>query len=327
MASSAPSNPPLSYADRAKRAQQLKNAPASTFVSQRSGPPPIREDARAPPRLPNGNAAHSAPRADASKVTSPPTSADPTPSESAASSHTQTSHTTSHSMTEDKGPHPNGAPVTSDPPSAAPAPQQTSKSAVPNVWNVRIEQMAQAHAQPRPHPQNAASSASSSLSPVRISAPASAATSSASASRSPRDSSGSRLQNGVAAHSNMAAAGSHDESDTARTQRPRPSPPAVDDPESWPEVGKAAVATKAPQQGVTAHGNGNQVEGRDTEKEKKDEEASPSHPPTPRKSAFSVNILSIFYLSLSSFVVMFDSCASVLVNGAHSLACQHSFYV
>ena len=186
---------------------------------------------------------------------------------------------------------------TTQPPSAKAAP-------VPNVWNQRIQQRAQARSQPRPPqslPQTASSHApcapsppqDSSAAPSGLRQPDVMTSASVQSTQSPPSSN----LNGASSSTSGSSAGTTPASRKDLPLSPHP-PPLVADAESWPEVGKGHTPTGKSQRVSNGHPA---VATEVHDAEEKDADApSPSHPGTPRKSAFfsSRSPLRVYALSL-----------------------------
>jgi hypothetical protein len=298
---SQPQPPVLSYAESAKKAQALK--PTSHHTQKplsnphRQPPPPlapIQEPKRPTKPSPTVETTQIS-LADLSLQNAPtplPPSANP-PSLTSTGESAADNATTRHVDTHDSPP---ASTVPSLPPSQQPT---TAKAApVPNVWNQRIQQRAQARSQPRP-PQSLPQTTPSHVPPH--------------ASSSPRDSSfapsGSRQAdvlvsasmqsiqipssppslNGASSSTSGHSTGTTPSSRREPLASPHPHP-SVDDAENWPEVGKNQMSAGKSQR--IGNGHAAQVDVRDGE-EKDTDGPSPSHPGTPRKSAF-------LFLSFSS---------------------------
>lgn len=273
MVSPAPStstNPPLSYAERAKKAQNIKPRALSQLASpsnasvtstQTIAPsadravPPATKPVTAPPpgpshppsvlEKPNVTASSSGSTSVQANSTRPPSPLSPPASR----------------PNEPNG-HQKYAPAPSSIPTSTTAPKTVSVPPV-NVWNVRKEQMAQARALNQSRaPQPSASSLKSPQSvnqdptpPAGVRSDVSDAVSqpAASSSTPPTGVTSQRVPgsattgatNGPSSHAN-----SNDDPFTVRPRTAQSSvaavPPSMDDVESWPEVGKTPTAAVAP---------------------------------------------------------------------------------
>ena len=281
-------NPPLSYAERVKKAQNAKpsaqsapqrsvsqgafpmiSAASSSAVRPAAAPTPSAAPLKATPSTPlssDSRISSAAPLSSSSKPTMPP----------------------SHDVALE--PRPNGD-LTSQPgsdsgasaPNSAPAPKQAAAPPV-NVWNVRKEQMARVLTQSRPSQSlpSSQSAPSALLSPTKesfqeislvppVSAIAGADVVSTRTSPAPKT-------NG---HSTPPTTVDYDDPFVVRPGRSPASlsqtPPAIDDTENWPEVGQAAAA-----QPITENAKGR--EGREDDEGKHEREPSQGH--GTRKGAF-----------------------------------------
>lgn len=284
--------PVLSYAESAKKAQGVRH-PSQPTQKPLSNPP--RQPPAPPPEL--------------KKPAKPPSSvdvaqislADLSLSDASApgapganvQSHTSTGDSTTHdSSTREVALHgtPSAdsvSPLThSHPPpvKAAPAP-----APVPNVWNQRIQQRAQARSQPRPsqpHPQTPSSHVPRATSPPRDSS----IVSSGSRQSDPLGSASVQSTQSPSSSSLNGASSSTPGSSTGTTPSSRKELPLspqrsslVTDVESWPEVGKTHIPTGKSQR----VGNGHVAVAEEKDAEEKNVDApSSSHPGTPRKGTF-----------------------------------------
>ena len=293
--------PVLSYAESAKKAQGVRH-PSQPTQKPLSNPP------RQPP----------APAPELKKPTKPPPSvdaaqislADLSLSDASApgtpganvQSHTSTGESTIHDSSTGevalRG-TPSAGSVSplahSHPPpvKAAPAP-----APVPNVWNQRIQQRAQARSQPRPsqpHPQTPSSHVPRATSPPRDSSivssgsrqPDPLGSASVQSSQSPSSSS----LNGASSSTPGSSTGTTPSSRKELLLSPQRSSLVTN--ESWPEVGKSHVPTSKSQR----VGNGHVAVAEEKDAEEKNSDApSSSHPGTPRKSTF----IFVFLLSRST---------------------------
>ena len=287
-----PHPPILSYAESAKKAQSVKH-PSQPTQKPLSNPP--RQPPPPPPELkkpPKASSSLDAAQISLADLSLSDASAPGAPSAN-VQSHTSTGELTIHdSSTGEVALHstPSAAsvpPLThSHPPpvKAAPAP-----APVPNVWNQRIQQRAQARSQPRPsqpHSQTPSSHVTRATSPPRDSSILS------SGSRQPDPLGSASVQSTQSPSSSSLNGGSSSTpgSSTGTTPSSRKDLPLspqrsslVTDVETWPEVGKSHTPTGKSQR----VGNGHVPVAEEKEAEEKNVEApSSSHPGTPRKSTF-----------------------------------------
>jgi hypothetical protein len=302
--------PALSYAESAKKAQAVK--PTSQHTQKplsnppRQPPPaPIQEPKKLPKSSPTIEATqisladlslHNAP-------TSGPPSAIPP-------SHTLTSESAAHnSNTTSRQVDTHDSPPAAVVPSISPSQPTPTKTAPVNVWNQRIQQRAQARSQPRP-PQSLPQTAPSHVPPHVPSSPQDLS-SAPSGSRQPDVSVSSGVQssqvpssptglNGASSSTSGPSTGTTPSSRREPLASPHPRP-SVDDAENWPEVGKSQTSVGKFQR--VGNGHTALVEVRDGE-ERDTDGPSPSHPGTPRKSAF-VFLSFTFLKSIFSFFPKF----------------------
>ena len=196
---------------------------------------------------------------------------------------------------------------------AVPAP-----APVPNVWNQRIQQRAQARSQPRPsqpHSQPPSSHVPRATSPPRDSS----VVSSGSRQSDPLGSASVQSTQSPSSSSLNGASSSTPGSSTGTTPSSRKELPLspqrsslVTDAESWPEVGKCHIPTGKSQR----IGNGHAAMAEEKDAEERDADVpSLSHPGTPRKSAF-FSFASTFLgllpspCGLAGFLLVFDDWCS-----------------
>lgn len=271
-------NPPLSYAERAKKAQNIKPrgpsqhvlpsnvsiASNSTIAPSVEHPPP--STASKPPAPPSGPSS-------VSSVLEKPTTTTSVPSFiSAHADSTEPPSPLSAAVPNEPNGHPKHSvsPATSTS-SAALAPK-TAPTPPVNVWTVRKEQMAQARALNQPRAPQPSALSPKPAQPVNQQTQASAAVSQRDVRSEVPDATTSRrtipsslpsqnpgltqrvvsvpatssavATNGSSSHANL--------NDDPFTVRPRAQamaaamPPSVEDVESWPEVGKAPTASATP---------------------------------------------------------------------------------
>ncbi|KAI0777278.1 hypothetical protein BD413DRAFT_174483 [Trametes elegans] len=251
--------PPLSYAERAKKAQNARHPPQVTQQRPTSQNTPMNNANVTGSAAPNTAASRpagytsppTAPKASPSShhpgdarvpstASNPPLASPPKPA--TLSSMDQLPAAKSNGDVKHNGDSPSSAPSASVP-KQAPAPTV-------NIWAVRKEQQlaARVHDQPRSLNPNSSLSTQSSTVHVLLSDPSSISESSSQpAAGSSRSSNAS-----VKASPTMAATNGHtappsefDDPFIVRPGRspPHPTPPAIDDAESWPEVGQAATTT------------------------------------------------------------------------------------
>lgn len=284
--SSVASQPPaLSYADRAKKAQGLK--PASQppqkplFNHPRQPPVSTTESAKSAKSPPTAESAQAV-LADLSIHNVPPSANDN------QSSHVTTAESSAgNANAQDIVNH--GASSASSAPAIAPTLSASAKvPPVPNVWNQRIQQMAQARAQPppQPHSSGAPSHAPPVIPPQQTQHPV------ASGSRQTdmpppggiHPVASSSGLNGISSVSTPSTASTH----ASRRELPSsplpPPPPSIGDSESWPEVSRSQALANKPQH--VTNGHVPITETKDDVGKRDGEGRSPGHPGTPRKSAF-----------------------------------------
>jgi hypothetical protein len=284
--------PVLSYAESAKKAQGVK-PPSLQAQKHLSNPPrqPAPSASAVEPKKPG----KPSPPVEAAQISLADLSLRDVSAPSAQganlSSHSSNSESTAQiSNTREVPAH--------DPPSAGvPPPTPTTQppsakaAPVPNVWDQRIQQRAQARSQPRPPqslPHTAASHAPCAPSPQDSSAAPSGSQQPdvmTSASVQSTQSPPSSNLNGASSSTSGTSAGTTPASRKNLPLSPHP-PPLVADAESWPEVGKGHTPTGKSQRVSNGH-PAVATEVHDTEEKDADADApSPSHPGTPRKSAF-----------------------------------------
>jgi hypothetical protein len=298
--------PALSYAESAKKAQTVKSTSQHTQKPlsnpPRQHPPaPIQEPKKLPKSSPTVEATQTS-LADLS-LHNAPTSSLPSAN---PSSHTPTGESAPYnSNTRQVDTHdcPPAAAVPSLPPSQ---PTPTKAAPVLNVWNQRIQQRAQARSQPRP-PQPLPQTAPSHVPPHVPSSPQDSPTA-PSGSRQPDVLVSSSVQssyvpssppglNGASSSTSGPSTGTTPSSRREPLASPHPHP-SVDDAENWPEVGKGQTSAGKSQR--VGNGHAALVEVRDGE-ERGADGPSPSHPGTPRKSAFLFLSFSLLKSILSFF--------------------------
>ena len=285
--------PVLSYAESAKKAQGVRH-PSQPTQKPLSNPP--RQPPAPPPELKKPPKHTSS--VDVAQISLADLSLSDASAPSAPGANVQSHTSTSDSPTHDSSsrevalqgtPSAGSVPPLSHthPPlvKAAPAP-----APVPNVWNQRIQQRAQARSQPRPsqpHPQTPSSHVPRATSPPRESSIVSSGSrqpdpvgpASVQSTQSPSSSS----LNGTSSSTPGSSTGTTPSSRKEPLLSPQRSS-LVADVESWPEVGKCHLPTSKPQR-VVGNGHVAVAEEKDTE-EKNAGTPSSSHPGTPRKSTF-----------------------------------------
>ncbi|RDX54678.1 hypothetical protein OH76DRAFT_988632 [Lentinus brumalis] len=255
-ASSTAASQPLSWAERARKAQNHKSQqPSRHTVQSTSLASPAASSSMAArtvssPSVPKASSGNGNPNSQ-----TPPSTAHAPPS---SSSKTATTASTSPTLAEGK---PNGdVHHHGDSPSSGPSsvPKQTTVPPV-NVWSIRKEQMA-ARALSQSNPTAGQSSASSHLSPPPPSSQHPSPTPVAPASTSPAAPSSNSpvLSTGALTPSTNGHLAPHPtaEHDDAFVVKPgrspssfHPSPPAIDDQESWPAVSQAAATPLGKKEG------------------------------------------------------------------------------
>jgi hypothetical protein len=305
--------PVLSYAESAKKAQGVRH-PSQPTQKPLSNPP--RQPPAPPPELkkpPKPSSSVDVAQISLADLSLSDASAPDAPGAN-VQSHTSTGESTAHDSstrevalhgTPSAGSIPPLTPSHPPPVKAAPAP-----APVPNVWNQRIQQRAQARSQPRPsqpQPQTPSSHVPRAASPPRDSSIVLSGSrqpdplGSASVPSTHQSPSSSSL-NGASSSTPGSSTGTTPSSRKELPLSPQRSS-LVTDVESWPEVGKSHISTGKSQR----IGNGHVVvtEEKDTE-EKNVDATSSSHPGTPRKSTF-------LFSSRSPFQVYFPLLAVSLV--------------
>ncbi|CDO73676.1 hypothetical protein BN946_scf185015.g4 [Trametes cinnabarina] len=269
LAAANPPPPPLSYAERARKAQNAK--PAFQLAAQRSAAQGASSNnvnstaSTAPGSAAARPAGLTASPATGSRASLSGSAADMKTSSTtipslAASSSKPTTPLNAERLAEHKS---NGdVNVNGDSQSSAPSapPVQKQASAPPvNVWNIRKEQMAaRALNQARPANPSAPAptrSSTSLLSPQPL-VPLEGSSLSASSSHTSPNPSVKPSPTMSATNGPMASPPEHDDPFVVRPGRspPNASPPAIDDAENWPEVGQAAA--------TPPHANNGRAEGK-----------------------------------------------------------------
>ena len=284
--------PVLSYAESAKKAQGVRH-PSQPTQKPLSNPP--RQPPAPPPEL--KKPAKPSPSVDVAQISLTDLSLSDASAPGApganVQSHTSTGESTTHdSSIREVAPH--GTPSAGSVPpltQSHPPPVKTAPAPapVPNVWNQRIQQRAQARSQPRPsqpHPQTPSSHVPRATSPPRDSSVVSSGSRQpdplGSASVQSTQSPSSSSLNGASSSTPVSSTGTTPSSRKDLPLSPQRSS-SVPDVESWPEVGKSHIPSGKSQR----VGNGHVVMAEDKDAEEKNADApSSSHPGTPRKSTF-----------------------------------------
>jgi hypothetical protein len=287
--------PVLSYAESAKKAQGVRH-PSLPTQKPLSNPP---RQPPAPPPEPK-KAAKPSPSVDVAQISLADLSLSDASAPGAPGANIQSPTATGESTTHD----PSTREVVQGTPSAGSVPPLThshhpsvkaapAPAPVPNVWNQRIQQRAQARSQPRPsqsHPQVPSSHVPRPTSPPRDSSivssgsrpPDPVGSASVQSTQSPSSSS----LNGASSSTPVSSTGTTPSSRKELLLSPQRSS-LVADVESWPEVGKIHILTGKPQR----VGNGHVAVAEEKDAEEKNSDApSSSHPGTPRKSTFFLRV-------------------------------------
>ena len=297
--------PVLSYAESAKKAQGVRH-PSQPSQKPLSNPP--RQPPAPPPEF--KKPAKPSSTVDVAQISFADLSLSDASAPGAPGANAQSPTLTGESTTHDSTAREvalHGTPSTdfvpplthshTPPVKAAPAP-----ALVPNVWNQRIQQRAQARSQPRPsqpHPQMPSSHVPRAASPPRDSPIASSGSrppdTVGSANVQSTQSPSSSSLNGASSSTPGSSTGTTPSSRKELLLSPQRSS-LVADVESWPEVGKSHIPTSKSQR----VGNGHVAVAEEKDAEEKNSAPSSSHPGTPRKSTFflRVNLFGSTSLSL-----------------------------
>ncbi|GLB39278.1 hypothetical protein LshimejAT787_0604400 [Lyophyllum shimeji] len=218
-------SPPLSYADRAKKAQNIKS-PISHRSNAQSLPPPATTKAVLSPHAPSS----SAPKSTSNPVdVSHPQHGPPTAAPASPPAAAQTGQSTDLKTPESaKRP---SADLAAKALSIVAAHTADRKVPVVNIWNLRMEQRAAAHAKPDLGSQSQPPASQTSPASSKSSLPADRLPPKSSSSKIPLDSAPKTVHGPSAGHA-------------VNGVTPLAAPPQTDI-ETWPEVGKSLTPTTA----------------------------------------------------------------------------------